>query len=156
MRISIVNQQTTHKWEKDYDALIRKTLDYIGKLRRLSATAEVNIVLVDSHYIRELNYVYRGVDKVTDVLSFSMAEKADEEPDYDMSEEDQLLGDIIICLDVAIRQAEEYGHTIERELAFLSTHGMLHLLGYDHEEEGERALMRSLEDKIMDELRITR
>ncbi|MGE5371654.1 MAG: rRNA maturation RNase YbeY [Solirubrobacterales bacterium] len=156
MRISIVNQQTTHKWDKAWETLIRKSLNHVGKLRKLPPGMEVNVVLVDGHYIQELNYIYRGVDRPTDVLSFAITETGEAEPDYEMPEPDKMLGDIVICLDIAQNQAADYGHSIERELAFLSVHGMLHLLGYDHEEEGERQLMRSLEDKIMEEIGLSR
>ncbi|MGE5403918.1 MAG: rRNA maturation RNase YbeY [Candidatus Saccharibacteria bacterium] len=156
MRISVVNQQTDHKWNKSWDSLIRKAVNYIGKLRKLPAPTEVNLIIVDKAYIQELNYIYRRIDNPTDVLSFSMNEIRDEEPHYEAPEEDHMMGDIVICLDIALSQAEEYGHSVERELVFLTVHGMLHLLGYDHEEEGERALMRSLEDKIMDGLGLAR
>lgn len=156
MKISIVNQQTDHKWDKSWEALIRKALSHIGKLRKMPAQTEVNIVVVDKHYIRELNYVYRGMDKPTDVLSFAITETRDDEPFYESPGDDYMLGDILICLDVAVNQATDLGHSVERELVFLTVHGMLHLLGYDHEEEGERQLMRSLEDKIMEDLGLPR
>jgi probable rRNA maturation factor len=156
LRISIVNQQTEHKWEKGWETLIRKAINNIGKLCKLSPPLEVNVVVVDSQYIQELNYIYRGLDRPTDVLSFSITETAEEEPLYETPEQDHMMGDIIICLDIAVKQAAEYEHSVERELVFLTVHGMLHLLGYDHEEEGERLLMRSLEDKIMQGLGLER
>lgn len=156
MKISIVNQQTTNKWDKGWESLIRKTVNHIGKMRKLATATEVNVVMVDSQYIRELNFIYRGIDQSTDVLSFAMRETADAEPDYEVMEPDNMLGDIVICLDIAQAQAEEYGHPLDRELAYLTVHGMLHLLGYDHEEEGERQLMRALEEKILEGLGLTR
>jgi probable rRNA maturation factor len=96
------------------------------------------------------------MDKPTDVLSFAITETRDDEPFYESPGDDHMLGDILICLDVAVNQAVDLGHSVERELVFLTVHGMLHLLGYDHEEEGERQLMRSLEDKIMEDLGLPR
>lgn len=156
MKVTVVNQQKEHKWDKAWSRLIRKTVTHAGKLHKLPAATEVNVVIVDKQYMQELNHYYRGVDKPTDVLSFAITETRDEEPFYDAPEEDHMLGDIVICLDVAIAQAAEYNHPVERELAFLTVHGMLHLLGYDHEDENERVLMRSFEERILNELGITR
>lgn len=156
MKISVVNQQTAHKWDKNWEAMIRKAVNHIGKLRRLPSATEVNVVIVDSQYMQELNYIYRGIDKSTDVLSFALNERQAEEPDYQNPEDNHLLGDIVICIGEVISQAEELGHSLEREWTFLTVHGMLHLLGYDHEEEAERAFMFSLQDKIMEDLGITR
>lgn len=156
MRVAVVNQQTSYKWDKKWESLIRKAVNQVAKLRKLPANTEVNVVVVDSRYIQELNYLYRGVDQPTDVLSFSMSETREEEPYYDPPETENVLGDIVICIDKVLSQAQEYGHSVEREWAYLTVHGMLHLLGYDHEEEGERTLMRSLEEKIMDSLGLKR
>ncbi len=156
MKIAIVNQQTTCKWEKSYGPLIRKAINQVGKMCRLAAASEVNVVIVDASDMREFNYVYRGKDQVTDVLSFAMKEIGDNEPDYESPEPDHMLGDILICMERVVAQAEEYGHSPQRELAFLAVHGMLHLLGYDHEEENERVLMRTLEDKLMEGLGLLR
>jgi len=156
LRIAIVNQQTAHKWDKTYGPLIRKAVNQVGKMCCLPAASEVNVVILDANDIREFNYIYRGMDKPTDVLSFAITEVRDDEPHYENPEPDNMLGDILICLEMAVRQAEEYGHSIQRELAFLTVHGMLHLLGYDHEEENERTLMRSLEEKVMEGLGLSR
>lgn len=156
MRISITNQQTNNKWDRNWESVMRKAVSQLGKMRGLSPATEVNLVIVDSVYIQELNYIYRGIDNPTDVLSFAITETREEEPYYEMPEPDNMLGDIVICLEVAMRQGEEYGHGIERELAFLTVHGMLHLLGYDHEEEGERTLMQSLEKKALEGLGLGR
>ena len=87
---------------------------------------EVSVTICNDEYIHELNKEYRGKDKPTDVLSFPMLE-------FDTPEIMTLLGDVIISVDTALKQAEEYGNTLERELCFLSVHSALHLLGYDHE-----------------------
>ena len=156
MKIAVVNQQTACKWDKSYEPLIRKAIKQVGRMCRPAAASEVNVVVVDARDIREFNYVYRGKDQVTDVLSFAITETRDDEPLYESPEPDNMLGDILICMERVLAQAEEYGHTLQRELAFLTVHGMLHLLGYDHEDENERLLMRSLEDKLMQGLGLPR
>ncbi|KAB2952280.1 rRNA maturation RNase YbeY [Heliorestis acidaminivorans] len=110
---------------------------------------EISLLLTNDHKIKELNKSYRNIDKATDVLSFAMEEQSDEELDFDDPTEGQILGDIVISLDRAKEQAEEYGHTLERELGFLFVHGMFHLLGYDHETEEEKEEMRVLEEKVL-------
>ena len=92
----------------------------------------------------------------TDVLSFAMNELGEEEPDFDFSGEVNVLGDIVVSLEKAQEQSQEYGHSLERELGYLVAHGMLHLLGYDHETEEERKLMRDLEEKIMSAAKLER
>ncbi len=156
IKIAIINQQTDYDWEKSYRSLVRKAVNQIGKLCNVPASSEVNVVIVDAQAIREFNSVYRGIDKETDVLSFAINEIGDEEPAYESPEPDNMLGDILICMERAYSQAQEYGHTLERELAFLTVHGMLHLLGYEHENDNEKMLMRSLEEKAMEGLGLVR
>ena len=105
----------------------------------------ISVSFVSSEEIRELNLLYRKIDKTTDVLSFPQYEDIDELP----KEGDVLLGDVVICTEQALLQADEFGHTPERELTYLFVHSILHLLGYDHEIEEEKAGMRQLEEKIM-------
>ena len=113
---------------------------------------EFSVSFVDREEIKELNSTYRGVDKVTDVLSFPQFEDFSELP------EDQIicLGDIVICEDRAKEQAEEFGHSYEREIIYLFTHSVLHLLGYDHMDEDEKAEMREREEEVMMELKLNR
>ena len=110
---------------------------------------EFSVSFVDREEIKELNSTYRGVDKVTDVLSFPQFEDFRELP------EDQIicLGDIVICEDRAKEQAEEFGHSYEREIIYLFTHSVLHLLGYDHMDEDEKTEMRQREEDVMTELK---
>lgn len=115
--------------------------------------AEVGLIFVDDNYIRSLNAEYRGIDKPTDVLSFALNEGEDM-PEDEAAED--LLGDIVISLPTAQRQAEEYGHSFAREMAYLTAHGSLHLLGYDHMTEEDRQVMRQKEEAIMNRLNITR
>ncbi|KGK88769.1 rRNA maturation factor [Desulfosporosinus sp. HMP52] len=116
--------------------------------------AEVSLLLVDNQRIHALNLEYRGVDRPTDVLSFALQEEVEDEPSIE--EEDQMLGDIVISVERARAQAQEYGHSFEREIVYLAVHGLLHLLGYDHEEENDKQEMRSKEEEIMAELKLER
>lgn len=134
--------------------MVTDVLDKAAAVLGVDGHAEVSVVFTDDEYIRELNRQYRGLDKATDVLSFALAEG--EEPDVVDGPEETLLGDIVISLETAVRQAEEFGHGLERELAYLTVHGMLHLSGYDHETEAEKAEMRAQEELILAGLGITR
>jgi len=118
--------------------------------------AEVSVSFVSSENIRELNRDYRDVDSVTDVLSFPQFETVDElieaEEDTGVAE----LGDVVICMDRAKSQAEEFGHPLKREVIYLFVHSILHLLGYDHMEEDEKKIMRAREEETMEKLGIVR
>ena len=140
----------TPQMEQTVIAVLNKAAEVYG----LSEQTEVSIVLVDDEYICELNRQYRDKDVPTDVLSFALNEG--DEPAIIDDPAAMLLGDIVISLETAARQAEEFGHGLERELAYLTLHGMLHLLGYDHETEEERVEMRNEEEYILSQLGITR
>ena len=112
---------------------------------------EFNIIIIDNERIREINREYRKIDKETDVISFAL------EDNMDISYDDfRLLGDIYISIDRCYLQAMEYGHSREREICFLATHGILHLLGYDHMESEDEKEMFSLQNKLLDEYDIKR
>lgn len=113
---------------------------------------EVSLTFVDEDEIREINRDYRDVDSVTDVLSFPQFEISDEIPE----EGYVLLGDVVICTKRAEEQAEEFGHSVEREMVYLFTHSICHLLGYDHMEDDEKAVMRKREEEIMERIGVTR
>lgn len=113
---------------------------------------EVSLFLTDDEGIRALNKAYRSVDKATDVLSFGL----DDEDQPGSPEEPLLLGDVIVSVERAREQAEEYGHSYEREVAFLVVHGVLHLLGYDHETDGEKEQMRAREEAVLTALGLSR
>ncbi len=110
---------------------------------------EVNLTICDNEYIREINREYRDIDRETDVLSFPMM-------DFDTPDTTVMLGDIIISYEKAVSQAEEYGHSLKRELCFLCCHSALHLLGYDHETENERNEMEQKQKEILERLNIKR
>ncbi len=111
--------------------------------------AEVSVILVDNPYIHELNATYRGVDRPTDVLSFALTESA-EADEFDLPEDaPELLGDIFISVEKTVEQAAEYGHSFERELCYLAVHGLLHLVGYDHQTPEATEAMREQEEQIL-------
>lgn len=117
--------------------------------------AEVSVTLVDNETIRELNNEHRGIDRATDVLSFPMGDEEGFEVDPDTDA--ILLGDIVISLERAKEQAEEYGHSYRREVAFLLTHSLFHLLGYDHvNSEEEEKIMFAKQEKVLQKLCISR
>ena len=110
-----------------------------------------NIIFVSNKEIHEINREYRHTDRVTDVISFALEDNQDV-----VYQDFRLLGDIYIAIDVAYDQAIEYNHSREREVCFLATHGLLHLLGYDHMTEEDKKVMRALEEEILNEYDITR
>ena len=153
LRIYFENDQKKHAIKYKMQMLIRRTiletLDYEG----MENDAEVSVTFVDDEGIRELNKKFRNMDKPTDVLSFPLLdyEGESEEPFFD--ELCHNLGDIVISLERAMAQANEFGHSFEREVAFLTAHSMLHLLGYDHElSEEDDADMRRRQNDIMERL----
>ncbi len=140
--------------ETDRDIAELKVLDeyvkYVVKKLALEK-CEFNIIIIDNDRIHEINKDYRGIDRETDVISFALEDRKDVE--YDNF---RLLGDIYISHDRVITQAKEYGHSELREICFLATHGILHLLGYDHmEPEGEKKMF-DLQNKLLDEYNIKR
>ena len=153
LKIYFENDQTKHSIHYKLQMLIRRTiletLDYEG----MENDVEVSVTFVDDEGIRALNRKFRNLDKPTDVLSFPLLdyEGESEEPFFD--ELCHNLGDIVISLERAMAQANEFGHSFEREVAFLTAHSMLHLLGYDHEiSEEDDADMRKRQNDIMDRL----
>ncbi len=135
--------------EKNVRLAAEKTAELYGV-----PTAEVSITLTNNAYIHELNKKYRQIDRPTDVLSFALNES--EEPEVEDGPEINVLGDIIISVERAEEQAAEYGHSVRREMAFLTVHGMLHLLGYDHMEEADRLEMEAEQKYVMEQLGIPR
>lgn len=125
-----------------------KTIEEVLRVESFNENAEVSLSIVDMETIHRLNKEYRDVDRPTDVLSFPMDEEG-----YDMEGNPIfLLGDIVICLDVAENQAKDFGHSLERELMYLICHSTLHLLGYDHIEEDDKLEMRAREKEVMKNL----
>ena len=138
--------------------LIEKVISEALRYEGVNDNTEVSVTIVDNEEIRKINNKFRNIDRATDVLSFPMFEKA--ELDEKIKNKDFLyedvLGDVIISIDKVKEQAEEYGHSFERELSYMLVHGFYHLMGYDHIEEEDKKIMRPKEEKILNELKITR
>ena len=130
---------------KDYKKEIEKIKEVINyALKEENVTnAEFNIILVDNKKIREINKVYRNIDKETDVISFAL------EDGENIKLKRRVLGDIYISCDMALKQAKEYKHSTLREFSFLSVHGLLHLLGYDHENKKDEEIMFKKQELIL-------
>jgi len=141
----IMNQQETLPFDKEQEEAIRLSAEETLKMFGAEHTV-VSVAVIDDAQIRELNRRYRGIDRPTDVLSFAAREG---ERLY-TKKKGEFLGDIAISMETAARQAREYGHGIRRELAFLTAHGMLHLLGYDHATPSEETEMRAAQREIME------
>lgn len=138
---------------KNYDDLIHKVITQCFKTENLIETQlYVSIILTTPNYIQQINRKYRKVDQETDVLSFPMFEK---EEIHQITEK-EALGDILISIERVKQQAQEYGHSFERELAYMIVHGFYHLMGEDHIQEEEKIGMRQKEENVLKQLNITR
>lgn len=147
--------------EDEVRALVEKCARNVLSRENVDFPAEIDITIVDADTIREMNAEYRSKDSVTDVLSFPMYEFYNGEPREELDEEPDtgcvMLGDMILCYTRACEQAKEFGHSAARECGYLTTHSMLHLLGYDHERNDEDTrLMRSKEEEYMNAIGLTR
>ncbi len=144
LKIDFENKQETVPVTYRLKMLIRRAVEATLDEEQYRNPAQVSVTLTDNRDIRELNFRFRGIDRETDVLSFPLFDYSGEEGEPPVDELVGMLGDIVISLEQAQKQAVEYGHSFEREAAFLCVHSMLHLLGYDHEtgEEDEREMRR--------------
>ena len=150
IRVIITNKQKTVKIPTGLRMLIRRCCHAVLELEKFQGPAEISVTFTDNEEIRKLNAQYRGIDAATDVLSFPMGENG--EYDTNMETGAKILGDIVISVEKAVEQAEAYGHTLQREVAYLTAHSVLHLLGYDHVENMEKVRMREKEELVMDQL----
>lgn len=137
-----------NNYEQDFTAIIEQALKTLG----IEDDVEVSCVLVDDERIHEINREYRHIDRSTDVVSFAM----EDNDQFYVEGMPRTLGDIFISVDHAKKQAEEYGHSLRREMCFLFTHGILHLLGYDHMTDEQEKEMFGLQDQILGALSIER
>jgi probable rRNA maturation factor len=153
MEVIISNYPENLTFPQDITDNVRAAAEMIGKLYDVE-NSEVSVTLTNNAYIHTLNKEYRGIDRPTDVLSFALNES--DEPKMIDGPEINILGDLIISVERAEEQAEDYGHSLRREVAFLTVHGMLHLLGYDHMEDNEREEMEAEQRFVMDKLGISR
>lgn len=152
--IEYLNEQTRIDPPEDFEKLIEDCTRAALEEEEIEDDAEVSTTLVDNARIRELNKEFREIDRETDVLSFPLGDENGFEVDPDTDA--ILLGDIVISLEKAQEQAEEYGHSFKREIAFLITHSLFHLLGYDHMTTEEEAEMFAKQEKVLEKLGITR
>ena len=164
MRIYLENEGDL-ELDLNYQEVAQRVGDAVLDYEQCPYESEVELLLTMDEEIREMNREFRDIDRATDVLSFPMiayespadlAFLEEDESCFDPDTGELMLGNIVISKQKVVEQAEEYGHTVEREYAFLIAHSMLHLLGYDHMEEEERAVMEKKQREILDGLGITR
>lgn len=144
---------------KKYEETIKKVIEQCFKEEKLeNSKLYISITLTTPEHIHEINKQYRNVDRATDVLSFPMFEKQelDKKIEQNDFEHEDILGDIVISIEKVKEQAIEYGHSFEREFAYMLVHGFYHLMGYDHIKEEDKALMRPKEENVLNKLGITR
>ena len=154
-KVLISNQQKADKVPSGLRILIRRACNAVLEFEKFDGPAEVSVTFVDNPQIAELNAQYRNKPTPTDVLSFPLGQDGV----YDIDQETgcKMLGDVVISMERAVEQAELYGHPLQREVAFLTVHSMLHLLGYDHEAGGLEAVrMREKEEAVLIQLGLPR
>ncbi len=155
IKVIISDDQHSVKVPSGIRLLIRRCCNAVLQMEAFNASAEISVRFVDNDMIRMLNAQYRNLDRETDVLSFPLGENG--EYDVNPATGARLLGDIVISVPKAMEQAKEFGHSLDREIAFLTVHSMLHLLGYDHVNGGLEALrMREKEEQVLTQLGLQR
>ncbi|MFC4320820.1 rRNA maturation RNase YbeY [Litchfieldia salsa] len=142
--------------KEEHYKLLEELLATAADYESVNEGSELSITFVDNERIREINREYRGKDQPTDVISFAMEEMGEGEIEIQGADLPRMLGDLIISVPKTIEQAEEYGHSFSRELGFLTVHGFLHLLGYDHETTEDETIMFSKQKEILDAYGLTR
>ena len=159
IRIFTENAQDKKEVSPDLENLLKSVCEAVLKYEEIDEKCEVNVMFADNDGIRKINLEQRNVDRATDVLSFPFLDGKNGDitvSDSDFYEGYLTLGDIVISLERASEQAEQYGHSFEREVGFLTCHSMLHLLGYDHICDADRVIMRRKEEEILKILKLTR
>jgi probable rRNA maturation factor len=161
MKMLIENLQSNILVNDNINDLISRAVELSLKSENFNIPCEVSILLVDDENIREINREHRNIDKSTDVLSFPMIEMYEgtmvsNEGDFDLDENLLLLGDIVISMEMVKKQAEEFRHSFERELCFLVTHGVFHLLGFDHEHPEEEKIMIGKQEAVLRQMKLFR
>ena len=155
IKVIITNNQKTIRIPTGVRMLIRRCCNAVLIGEDFKGSAEISVTIVDNEEIHSLNLKHRNIDRPTDVLSFPLG--VDGVYDINNDTGAQMLGDIVISIEKAIEQAELYGHSLDREIAFLTVHSMLHLLGYDHEPGGlELVRMREREEAVLTQLGLVR
>lgn len=155
VKVIISNDQKTAKIPRGTRLLVRRCCHAVLDEENFDGNAEVSVTFVDNEKIHELNLKHRNIDRETDVLSFPLGENG--VYDVDLDTDAKLLGDIVISIPKAMEQAEEYNHSLQREIGFLTVHSMLHLLGYDHVDGGlQQVHMREKEETVLTKLGLKR
>jgi len=156
LKVYVKNNQTEVKVPVGIRLLIRRCCQAVLTTEKFGRDAEVSVSFVSNNEIKNLNKIYRNKDSVTDVLSFSLTS---EDGTVELNPETGAvqLGDVVISLETAVKQAQNFGHSLEREIGFLTVHSMLHLLGYDHEtSQLDQRIMREKEESVLEKLGISR
>ena len=161
MKVPIRNNQKKFKVTKDIRDLVRLAVESSLRYMDFPLKSEISVMFVDNEEIKELNCEHRGIDRATDVLSFPLFEYDEDgeiiEDELDFNPDgEMILGDIVISLERAAEQAEEYGHSFEREIGFLTVHSMLHLFGFDHMTKEDEEEMFSYQAEILDRMGLKR
>lgn len=152
MNILLNNHQNKVSISEELMKLIKLSITESLKSEEIYENVEISLLLIDNEEIRELNKKHRGKDEATDVLSFPLYDDIN-----DALDEDYLyLGDIVISCERAIEQASDFGHSVEREIGYLTVHSVLHLLGYDHMNEEDKKIMRKKEEEILEKIDLGR
>ena len=152
MEIDLAIMNEYDDFKDDYEDIYRKIIETACHLLKIDYDLELSVIFVDDKKIHEINKDYRNIDRSTDVISFAL----EDNEQYYLEGMPRELGDIFISIDHARLQAQEYGHSFYREMCFLFTHGLLHLLGFDHMKEEDEQEMFAMQDCILQELNIGR
>lgn len=150
LRVIISNKQKDVEIPTGVRMLVRRCCHAVLELENFEGYAEISVTFVNNEQIRELNNHYRNKDTATDVLSFPMGENG--KYDTDLETGAQILGDVVISMEKVVEQAERFGHSLQREIGYLTAHSVLHLLGYDHMTNLEKVHMREKEELVMNQL----
>ena len=156
MILEIDLMDETNEVTEEAQQLVESILQFAARKENIEKDTELSVTFVDNDRIREINKEYRHKDSATDVISFALEEMGDDEVEIVGAEMPRMLGDIIISIERTKEQAEEYGHSFDRELGFLALHGFLHLLGFDHMNEEDEKVMFTKQKEILEEYGLSR
>lgn len=155
--VYIENEQSVVEITQETEALLKKAIETALMHQNFGKDAEISVTLTDNAGIHQLNKEYRNIDRATDVLSFPMLDGEEDCGDMDLDTGALMLGDIVLSMEKALEQASEFGHSLEREIAFLCVHSVLHLLGYDHERSSdEDQQMQQWQEEILGKMGLAR
>ncbi|WP_342602321.1 rRNA maturation RNase YbeY [Peribacillus sp. FSL E2-0159] len=156
MILAIDLMDETNEVTEEAQQLVESILQFAARKENIEKDTELSVTFVDNDRIREINKEYRNKDSATDVISFALEEMGENEVEIVGAEMPRMLGDIIISIERTKEQAEEYGHSFDRELGFLALHGFLHLLGFDHMNEEDEKEMFTKQKEILEEYGLSR